>query len=89
MMCHMTHTITGGVATYAFKTLCGNRLEHLTMNYLGVRRANVVQLIAYVGCFLFVTAWLDSKPRLDINDMVNARTFNGEVMTNIGLKYFP
>ena len=41
LMCHMTHTIAGGLATFAFKTMFGNKIEAVTMNYFGERKSNI------------------------------------------------
>jgi hypothetical protein len=38
---------------------------------------------------MFCTSWLDGKARLDINDMINARTLNGEAIISHALRYFP
>ena len=40
LMCHMTHSVAGGLATFGFKTFFGHKLEHFTVNYLGQQRGN-------------------------------------------------
>lgn len=43
----------------------------------------------YVGIFFYSQSVLKSSKRLNINHLVNPRDFNGEVMLNLVLKYFP
>jgi hypothetical protein len=46
-------------------------------------------VIAYVGIFLYSQSWLNHRKRLNINHLVNARDFNGEVILNLILKFYP
>ena len=46
-------------------------------------------ILIYGGAFFYMLHWLDNRKRLNINHMVNAREFNGEVMMNIVLRLFP
>jgi len=38
---------------------------------------------------MYSQSWLNSRKRLNINHLVNARDFNGEIILNIVMKFYP
>ena len=89
LMHHLIHTLTAGLGVTGIRMFIGERLESMTFNYLGAKRAQFANVIVYIGMFFYCTSWLDKRSRLDINYMVNPRDFNGEIMIKIGAKLYP
>lgn len=81
--------ISGGMFTFLVRGLAGNAIERVTVNYLGQKRGFYAQMIVYLFVFFGSQSWLNNRKRLDVNHLINARDFNGEVMMNIALKFFP
>ena len=81
--------ISSGMTTILMKGLFGDRLEHFFVNYLGKRRGSYAMIFAYIVTFYGSMSFFNSRKRLNINHMVNPRDFNGEVLMNIVLKYYP
>ena len=46
-------------------------------------------IVIYGLTFYTSFNWLNSRKRLNVNHMINPRDFNGEIMMNLVLKYFP
>ena len=88
-MYHMFNTITAGIATYLVKTFLGNRIDKVIFNYMSERRGQYAQILLYVSVFLYCSSYFDNMKKLDLNNLINAREFNGEIMMNIILKTYP
>ena len=89
MMNEFIHMVSAGAGVYAIKGLVGNYIDRFTLNYLGQRRQLYGLIFIYGFSFWYMLKWLDTRSRLDINRLVNAREFNGEVIMNIVLRHFP
>ena len=81
--------LSGGMLTFLAKSLVGNFIDRLTLNYLGARRQIYAQAVIYIGVFLYAHSILNNSKRLNVNHLINPRDFNGELMMNLTLKYFP
>lgn len=56
---------------------------------MGVKRGYYAVVFLYVSAFIFSNSWLNNRKRLNINYLVNARDFNGEIFLNLVMKYYP
>lgn len=83
------HMISAGMATFMCRTLLGGLIDRTIINYLGTKRGWYAQIVIYGGCFLYVQRLLNGANRLNVNHMINPRDFNGEIMMNVILQYFP
>ncbi len=45
--------VFSGVGTFAFKTVFGNAIDKHSLNYLGERKGYLLQVILYVGMFMY------------------------------------
>ena len=81
--------ISAGMLTFLVKGFLGRFVERTTLNYLGARRQIYGQILIYGGIFWYTMSTLNHSKRLNVNHLVNARDFNGEIMMNLTLKYFP
>jgi hypothetical protein len=81
--------ISGGMFAFLVKGLIGGAVDRFTLNYLGQKRGMYAQILFYFGMFYFSFEWLNSNPRMNVNHMINPRDFNGEIMSNLVLKYYP
>ena len=81
--------ISAGMSAFLLKGVLGNFIDRTCFNYLGQRRGFFVQVLIYCGAFFFSFSWMNRTPRLNVNHLINARDFNGEIMMNVVLKYFP
>lgn len=83
------HMISAGMFTFLVKGLIGTYIDRVSLNYLGQRRQIWAQLAVYVLVFYSSMSWLNSSKRLNVNHLINPRDFNGEIMMNLTLKFFP
>jgi hypothetical protein len=83
------HMLSAGLTSFLVKTLFGGRITRTTTNYLGTRRGLYAEVFLYGFAFCYVLRRLNHQPRLNVNHLVNPRDFNGEVMMNVVLKYYP
>jgi hypothetical protein len=77
--------ISAGLFTFLVKSVLGNFIDRTTLNYLGARRQVWAQLAIYIFAFYKSFSWLNKSKRLNVNHLINARDFNGEVMMNMTL----
>jgi hypothetical protein len=89
MMNSTIHMFSAGAATFLLKGLLGNHITKYSVSYLGEKRGLYLQIGIYVFNFFYVMSILDSRKRLNVNYLINAREFNGEIMMNIILKSYP
>lgn len=83
------HMISAGMFTFLVKGLIGGGIERHAVNYLGSKRGLYAQVLVYFGVFFVGFSWLNNSPRLNVSHLVNPRDFNGEVMSNLVLKFYP
>jgi hypothetical protein len=83
------HMLSAGMFTFLIKGAVGNYIDRVTLNYLGARRQIWAQLIIYFFVFYQSFSWLNNSKRLNVNHLINPRDFNGELMMNLTLKFFP
>jgi hypothetical protein len=83
------HMLSAGMFTFLVKGAVGNYIDKITLNYLGARRQIWAQLIIYFFVFYQSFSWLNNSKRLNVNHLINPRDFNGELMMNLTLKFFP
>ena len=86
---HIMHSLLAGSSLFAFKAYFGERVERITLNYLGQRKAYAANIVLYLFIFFYGSSWLDSIPRLNINYLINVREFNGEIFATLCAKHFP
>lgn len=83
------HMISAGMFTFLIKGVLGNTIEKVTINYLGQRKGMYAQIAIYIAAFYFSFTTLNNSKRLNVNHMINPRDFNGELMMNLVLKFYP
>ncbi len=83
------HMISAGMLTFLMRGLLGNFIERTTLNYLGARRQIYGQILIYGLVFWYTMSTLNHSKRLNVNHLINPRDFNGEIMMNLTLKYYP
>ena len=81
--------ISAGMFTFLVKGLVGNGIDKVTLRYLGARRQIWAQIAIYFLVFYQSISILNSSKRLNVNHLINPRDFNGEIMMNLTLKFFP
>ena len=77
------HLFSAGALTFAIKRFVGDRLEEQIANRMSQRRATIAVGLVYFFGFFYIWHWFDARKRLEINHLINAREFNGEVMSTI------
>lgn len=89
IMISSTHMIASGLLTYSMKRLAGDLIDRHSFNYLGEKKAYILQAFLYIGTFFYLQRIFANQKNLDINQFLNARETNGEVMLGIVMNRYP
>lgn len=81
--------LSAGLFTFFIRGFIGNYIERILLNYLSQRKAQWGQVVLYGFAFLYSFSQLNQGKRLNINHMINPRDYNGEIMMQLTLKYYP
>ena len=81
--------LSAGMVTFLFRGLLGGYVDRVTLNYLGTRKQMYALIVIYGFTFWYTMSTLNHSKRLNVNHLINPRDFNGEIMMNLTLKYFP